>query len=72
MLIDFTGRGHADDYRRWIGFYSDLIRTLSRSERNLLVDADLASRDDGGERNTLLRVLDKAFFVEAAPGQPCF
>lgn len=51
------------DYPSWIHFYSRLIGHLTPTQRQKLLDADASSRPDGSNQpNTLLRVLDKAFY----------
>jgi len=56
------------DYWRWVLFYSDLIRELSeRGQDRVLLEAD--RRSLAGEfrlENTLLRVLDKVFYVRGS------
>lgn len=55
--------GWHDDYPRWIHFYSKLIASLSEAERKKIINADRTSQPVGERcENTLLRILDKAFY----------
>jgi hypothetical protein len=52
-----------DDYPRWITFYSELLRSVSPGDRERLQRADYDSQPPGHRYpNTLLRILDKAFY----------
>lgn len=56
------------DYERWILFYSDLIASLTEADREALLAADSSSLPAPGNPrpNSLLRVLDKVFYVWGA------
>lgn len=60
-----TGDLHwTEDYPRWVCFYSELIRSLSPGHRERLLTADLESQPEPVPcANSLLRVLDKAFYT---------
>ena len=53
-----------DDYQRWIEFYSGLIRSLTSEQREHLLTIDRESQRPSYRcQNTLLRVLDKVFYM---------
>jgi len=59
------GLTYVKEYERWIGFYSDLISGLSHAGRETLIRADHDSQAPAHRiSNSLLRVLDKAFYVQ--------
>lgn len=65
MWVLRVGTEWAKDYPRWIEFYTRLLRKLPQSEQDQLLAADrasLPSQFQFARPNTLLRVLDKAFY----------
>lgn len=59
-----AGLSYVAEYERWVRFYSDLIFGLAKSDRRALLRADYDSQPRGSRmHNSLLRVLDKAFYV---------
>lgn len=53
-----------EDYPRWIAFYSQLIGSLAPRDRERLMRADRDSQPEPDPcENSLLRVLDKAFYA---------
>lgn len=60
----WAGQGEwREDYRRWITFYSHLLRSLSPADRERLQRADYDSQPLAHRyANTLVRILDKAFY----------
>ncbi len=53
-----------EDYSRWIAFYSQLIGSLAPHDRERLMRADRDSQPEPNPcENSLLRVLDKAFYA---------
>ena len=54
----------AGDYGRWIRFYANLIKSLRAEDRQALIAADRGSQPSRFRiSNSLLRVLDKVFFL---------
>lgn len=60
------GLTYVEEYARWVSFFSDLVAGLSGVDRDRLLRADHDSqpRRPSPPRNSLLRVLDKAFYTE--------
>ncbi len=61
----WAGQGEwKSDYPRWIRFYGEqLLPALDPASRDRLINADVRSQSGGTPlRNTLLRILDKAFY----------
>lgn len=60
----WAGQGEwPEDYPRWITFYSHLLRSLSPADREQLQRADYDSQPPAHRcANTLVRILDKAFY----------
>ncbi|MCC6270868.1 MAG: hypothetical protein IT190_06290 [Microbacteriaceae bacterium] len=69
-----SAKGRIDyvaDYECWVGFYSDLIAGLAQADRRALLRADYDFLPHGSRvRNSLLRVLDKGFYVLGEGGGP--
>lgn len=62
-----ASKPHIPEYRTWILFYSDLLRSLDKNEQAALLKADWDSLPpDLRLRNSLLRVLDKVFCMQAS------
>jgi hypothetical protein len=56
---------YIEEYKRWIQFYSDLIRSISAEDRKRLIEADVSSQlSKSPTKNTLLRILDKVFYYK--------
>lgn len=59
------GLTYVQEYERWVRFYSDLISTLSPADRGEFLRADRDSQAPAYRvSNSLLRVLDKAFYIQ--------
>jgi hypothetical protein len=59
-----AGLAYVDEYSRWILFYADLIRGLSKEARDALQQADYHSLPRGYRiENSILRMLDKVFYI---------
>jgi|GEM_PF-1685827 len=59
------GLTYPEEYERWITFYSDLIAGLSPSDRERLCRDDYDSQPHAFRiKNSLLRILDKVFYVQ--------
>lgn len=60
-----NGLTYADEYPRWIYFYSDLISGLRERDRERLLREDFNSQIPAYRiKNTLLRILDKVFYLQ--------
>jgi len=58
---------HLDDYERWIYFYSKLMNSIRDADIAALLKADSRSRHSQlVQKNSLLRVLDKIFYIEGS------
>lgn len=57
---------YINEYKRWVDFYSDLLKSLSIAECDSLLAVDKESQENTNGalaiKNTLLRVLDKIFY----------
>lgn len=57
-----------EEYEKWVNFYSDLLNSLSDEYCKELLEADKSSQMRTNEAltvdNTLLRVLDKVFYIQ--------
>jgi len=65
---EMGNRTYLDEYGRWVYFYSDLLRSLSKEDCEKLLAEDEKSQNETNPsltiKNTLLRVLDKIFYQE--------
>ena len=60
-----AGLTYIDEYSRWIWFYSDLINDLPQSDRHRFLREDCDSQPPTYRiKNSLLRILDKVFYVQ--------
>lgn len=65
MRSEPRDRAYLEDYERWVFFYSDLLWSLSEGEVKELMAADAVSPHRKLIRsNSLLRILDKVFFMD--------
>jgi len=56
--------GYVAEYEKWIIFYYDLLNSIDRTDRKILLDVDRSSQPDQVRvGNSILRVLDKVFFI---------
>lgn len=63
-MTSMNGITYVTEYGRWIGFYSELIRSLGVADRTSLLDADFSTQPKStAVKNSLLRVLDKVFYT---------
>ena len=67
---EMPGETYAQEYHRWVAFYSQLLRMLGPADRQQLLAADRESLPSRFRiENTLVRVLDKVFYYRGGQRQ---
>jgi len=65
---EMGGRSYIEEYRRWMDFYSALLKALKPEDRERLLAAERDSLPAQFRiQNSLLRILDKVFYFRGAP-----